>query len=158
MQFALPARDITGTLLMELRAGETTHWLSADGAALILEQGLLSGTRGFGEGLLASDTTQSARLVRAQVSGRADRFHTYLTGDDTARTRSFRCDVTRGEVRAVDLAGGPVATVLMREACNNAELSFTNLYWVNPRSGEIVLSRQWVGPYLGAISLRTVTR
>ena len=156
LQFGVPKSDLTGTLLLEHRARGVSHWLSPDGAALTLQDGMLIGTRGFGEGLLTSDPSASLALVRARRAGTADRFHTYLTGDDRAETRTFRCVIHSDGPRQITLASGPTATIQMREDCLSTTHRFSNLYWVQSHTGQIVLSRQWAGPFLGAVSLRVV--
>lgn len=156
MQVGIPKTGKNGTLILETRRDGIETWLSGDGATLILDHGMLRGTRGFGVGLLASDVAQSSALVHGRRKGRASRFHTFLTGTDKAVTRSYVCRIESRGARTVDLSSGTVPARLMAETCRNPEQEFTNLYWVADGDGRIVQSRQWMGDYLGHVSLRVV--
>lgn len=146
----------SANLLLERRHGEFDYWISVEGAHVILQSGMLHGTRGFGEGLLASDLSAPLALVLARRSGQADRFHTYLDGNDRAVTRTYRCRIDNDGPQQIELATGPVATTLMTERCRSLDQSFVNFYWVSAASGQIVQSRQWAGPRLGSLSTRVV--
>nr|WP_317056598.1 YjbF family lipoprotein [Roseovarius sp. W115] len=145
-----------GTLLLERREGAFEYWLSPEGAQVILQGGMLHGLHGFGEGLLASELTEPLALVRALHPGVSDRFQTFLDGGDRAVTRTYRCTIERIGPEDIALADRLVSTVLMVERCRSLDQSFENFYWVVPASGQIVLSRQWAGPFLGALSTRVV--
>jgi hypothetical protein len=121
-----------------------------------LEAGLLHSLNGFGEGLLASDVQRPLRHVREMRAGVSDRFHTYLDGNDRAVTRTYRCVFERRDVQDISLLDRTARARLMIERCRNLDQEFENLYWVDPRSGRVLLSRQWAGPYLGAVSTRVV--
>ncbi|MEL7257828.1 MAG: YjbF family lipoprotein, partial [Pseudomonadota bacterium] len=132
------------------------YWLSPEGAQVILQDGMLHGLRGFGEGLLASELTEPLALVRGLRPGVSDRFHTFLDGNDRAVTRTYRCLIERIGPEEIALADIQVNTVLMVERCRSLDQSFENFYWVAPARSQIVLSRQWAGPFLGALSTRVV--
>lgn len=147
LQVGFAATGLSGLMLHEGRRDRVDTWLSVDGAALITERGMLRGTRGFGEGLMAAENAASLRLLLAARPGSAQRFHSYLTGDDRIEIRGYRCVIDdRGPTD-----GG--ATRLMTETCRNLDQSFVNLYWVTA-GDRIVQSRQWAGEFLGNISTR----
>ncbi|WP_108838574.1 YjbF family lipoprotein [Tateyamaria sp. Alg231-49] len=148
--------ETNGNLLLERQNGEFAYWISPEGAQLTLQSGILHSTRGFGEGLLASELSEPLELVLGMRSGWSDRFHTYLDGEERAVTRTYRCRVDNDGAREIDLFGTPVDTRLMRESCRSLDQEFVNLYWVAPSRGSIILSRQWAGPVVGAISTRIV--
>lgn len=156
LQIGFVERQEGGTLLLERREGAFDYWLTPEGAQLILQDGMLHGTRGFGEGLLASDLREPLAHVRNLQSGYSDRFHTYLDGNDRAVTRTYRCLFTRGKTGDIALRSGAVQTVQMRENCRSLDQEFTNIYWVTPEARRIVQSRQWAGPFIGALSTRVV--
>lgn len=158
LQIGFIDRDASGSLLLERQDGTFAYWLSPDGGHIVLQNGMLHSVRGFGEGLLASDLSKPLALVRNLKSGWSDRFHTYLDGNDFAVTRTYRCRIENRGVREIDLLGTPRITQLMREECRSLDQEFLNLYWVDPSSRDIVLSRQWVGPVVGSISTRIVPR
>ncbi|MEL6914689.1 MAG: YjbF family lipoprotein [Pseudomonadota bacterium] len=157
LQVGFPDGGTGGTLLLERRDGAFDYWLSPDGVQIVLEAGMLHGTRGLGDGLLASETRAARALVRGARAGVADRFHTYLDGEDFAVTRTFRCVIAPLGPDEVEIPGtGPVATILVREVCASLDEGFENLYWVVPSTGDIVVSRQWAGAETGALSTRVV--
>jgi hypothetical protein len=154
IQVGFIERETFGNLLLEHQKGDFNYWLSADGAHVILQNGILHSMRGFGEGLLASDLSEPLALVGGLRSGWSDRFHTYLDGNDFAVSRTYRCRIDNEGDRSIDFYGSPRGVILMRENCRSLDQEFTNLYWLDPNSRTIVLSRQWAGPYIGAISTR----
>ncbi len=157
LQIGFPdTRKGGGTLLLENRKGTFEYWLSPEGAQVILQDGMLHGLHGFGEGLLASELSEPLAHIRGMTPGVSDRFHTYLDGNDRAVTRSYRCIIENVGTEQIALADGQVQTVLMVERCRNLDQTFENFYWVAPARREIVLSRQWAGPFLGALSTRVV--
>ncbi len=156
LQVGFVERQEGGTLLLERRDGAFDYWLTPEGAQIILQNGMLHGTRGFGEGLLASELSAPWAHIRGLKNGYSDRFHTYLDGNDRAVARTYRCLFTRGETSDIALRSGPVQTVQMRENCRSLDQEFTNIYWVTPGARRIVQSRQWAGPYIGALSTRVV--
>lgn len=156
LQVAFVDQERTGTVLLEDATGDFHYWLSADGAQLILQSGMLHGTRGLGEGLLASDISEPLALIRGLRAGVSDRFHTYLDGNDRAVTRTYRCVIVDEGAQKIGLGTTQVAVRLMRETCQSLDQNFINLYWVSPTQREIILSRQWAGPFIGAITMRIV--
>lgn len=156
LQIGFVERQEGGTLLLERRDGDFDYWLSPDGVQIILQNGMLHGTRGLGEGLLASELSEPLSHVRGLTPGYSDRFHTYLDGNDQAETRTYRCLFTVGAQSEVALRSKTVQTVQMRENCRSLDQEFTNIYWVTPETRRIVQSRQWAGPFVGALSTRVV--
>ncbi|OBY27745.1 hypothetical protein A9D60_25260, partial [Leisingera sp. JC1] len=115
LQVSFPGQERSGVMLLEARRGGVDTWLSADGAALITERGMLRGMRGFGGGLLASDISQPMALVHGGREGPSERFHTFLKGDDQTETRTYRCTVSARGSRTIRIGGRPVDTRLMAE-------------------------------------------
>lgn len=156
LQIGFVRRQEGGNVLLERRNGAFEYWLSPDGAHIILQDGVLHGTRGLGEGLLASELSEPLRHIKGLEPGFSDRFHTYLNGNDEAVTRTFRCKFELGEITDVTVEGGIVRTRQMLENCRSLDQEFDNIYWVDPTTRQIVQSRQWAGPFVGSISTRIV--
>lgn len=156
LQVSFPKQERAGVMLLEGRREGVATWLSADGAALITEQGMLRGMRGFGGGMLASDISQPLALVHSGGEGFSERFHTFLKGDDQTETRTYRCTVSSRGERTIQIGGQPVDTRLMAEECNSTDQEFLNLYWISNASNRIVQSRQWAGDFLGIVATRVV--
>lgn len=154
MQIGLIDAGTSGNMLLEARNGPYEHYLSPNAASMVFNEGILHQTIGFGEPLMAVEVSQVKSLLLAGRAGIADRTHTYLNGNDQQEFRSYRCIVSDAGVQSVALPDRTTQARLMREACRNAELAFENLYWVEQSRGQIVQSRQWAGPNLGAVSTR----
>ena len=136
------------------RDGKTT-WRSADGVSVTTQAGLLHATRGLGADMLASDTAQSQRRLIRNQPGLAERFHTFLNGEDQAITRAYVCEITNRGARQIDVGRGPQTARLMAEDCASLSETFTNLYWIAP-SGSILQSRQWAGAFTGPLAIRDI--
>lgn len=155
LQIGFRERDLVGAVLLEQSDGPYDTWLGPDETTIVLQSGVLHSTRGLGGGLLASELSQPIALIRARQPGFADRFHTYLRGDDRAVTTTFRCVIAREGARDVTLNTGSVSAQLMSEECSSLTQDFRNLYWVDGQ-GTIIQSSQWAGPFLGPLSTRVV--
>lgn len=154
MQIGLIDAGTAGTMVLEARNGPYEHYLSPNAASMTFNRGMLSQTYGFGEALVGAEVTQSLSLILRGQAGAADRTHTYLGGDDRQVFRTFRCTIRPEGRRAVQLPNRNTTALFLRETCRNAEFAFENIYWVEQGRGEIIQSRQWAGPNLGAVSTR----
>ena len=156
LDISIPSAGVRGGFLRESRRGNFESWLGTDGVSLTFDRGVLQGTRGLGEGLLASDVSASASAILAGRSGEVQRVHTYLTGNDLADTRAFICQIENQGSETIQLDNGATPTRRMVETCNNIDQSFKNTYWVDTRRGRIVQSRQWAGEFAGELAIQTV--
>jgi Group 4 capsule polysaccharide lipoprotein gfcB, YjbF len=147
----------TGFLRQSTRDTVET-WISPDNVALYLEQGFVVGTRGLGGDMMSADISQSAALILARRNGQAQRFLSFLDGNDQVTVRSYVCDIESRGGREVDLGFAVVPAELMQEHCVNPDQDYQNLYWVETVSGEIVQSRQWAGDFSGPLAIRRAQR
>jgi hypothetical protein len=154
LEVAFPTRDLAGVMLFETERENVQTWLSADGATITLEQGFLTSAEGFGSGLMASDVTQSRRVVLASQGGSVERFHSFLNGNDQIELHAYRCEVIPSDTENIFLGGMPVSSQRMEESCHGMADSFTNTYWI--RHGKVLQSSQWTGNFLGNLFLKTV--
>jgi hypothetical protein len=138
-----------GRLLLENSVNDVETWLSADMSALMIQNGIIRGTRGVGSELFASDISEPMNLILSGNTGYSDRFTSNLAGDDRIRTRTYRCLVETKGSDVINLEIGRVATRVMTEDCKSMDQSFTNTYWVSSTTGAIVQSRQWAGDEVG---------
>ncbi|MBY6046487.1 YjbF family lipoprotein [Vannielia litorea] len=155
-------KDQTATIaLREVIRDGVESFVSSDGVVLKTRRGLLVGTAGLGADMAGSDVSQSLALVARRSSGTAERFHTFLNGENEAVTRSYVCVVALRGRRSIQVgtrAGAltQVATTLVEEDCRSLDQSFTNLYWLSAGSGEVLQSRQWAGDLTGPLVMRRV--
>jgi group 4 capsule polysaccharide lipoprotein GfcB/YjbF len=158
MQVSLVEQDRAGVILLESRRDGLDTWLTPDGATLIMQQGMLVGTRGFGAGLMASDIDQSLAMVLGGQTGMSERFLSFLNGDDKINTRTYLCDIENRGAREILIGGKPTKTRLMAEDCRSLDQTFLNLYWISVSGNRIVQSRQWAGDFTGVVTTRVVPR
>jgi len=154
LQVGLIDAGTSGNMILEQRDGRYERYLSPDASSIILEDGILHSMFGFGEGLMGVEVSENRALIMSGQNGWADRIHTYLGGDDRTTFRAYRCAIANQGADEVALLRGTITARRMAEACRNAEHNFVNLYWIDDSRGEIVQSRQWAGPNLGAVSTR----
>ena len=110
MLIAVIETEEAGELRLEQRDGPYEYWLSSDGVQLVLQDGMLHGTRGFGQGLLASDLSEPLARLQSLQEGPSDRFHTYLNGNDEAVTRTYRCEFRQTRSITISVPGGEIPT------------------------------------------------
>lgn len=120
--------------------GGMRTFMTPNEQALILRGVMLTGTRGLGHDLSVAEAAQSAALVQAGRSGTARRVMRYYSGDGLERPIDFTCQV----------GPGPRAGVMV-EDCRGHGLSFQNSYL--PSAG---VSRQWIGPGLGYVTIQVL--
>lgn len=151
-------RDAATGFLRQSERDNVETWISPDNVALYLEQGFVVGTRGLGSDMMTADIRQPAALILPRRAGQVQRFMSFLDGNDQVTVRSYICDIESRGSRQIDLGTGLVPTELMQESCTNPDQEFQNLYWVEPRSGQIVQSRQWAGDFIGPLAIRRAVR
>ena len=154
MQIGLIDAGTAGNMVLEARDGDFEHYLSPNAASMTFNRGMLHRMTGFGEALMATEVSGPLRLILSGQSGTADRIHSYLGGDDKIDFRTYRCVITSRGSDTVTLPNRSASATLMHESCRNTDHTFENLYWVEQGRGQIIQSRQWAGPNLGAVSTR----
>lgn len=132
----------TQILAMTGQNGAMRTYMTPAEEALILRDGLLVGTRGLGNDLSVAEP-QLESAIRAGASGSGTRIMRYYSGDGLERPLQFACRT----------APGPNAGVLV-ESCDGHGISFQNSYMV--QGGRIPVSRQWIGPALGYVTIQTL--
>ena len=125
--------------MMGENGGMRTYMTKAE-QALILRGFMLTGTRGLGSDLSVAEADASAALIAAGRSGSARRVMRYYSGDGLERPLEFACNI----------GAGPSAGVMV-EDCAGHGISFQNSYL--PAAG---VSRQWVGPGTGYVTIQVL--
>ncbi|MEM7521496.1 MAG: YjbF family lipoprotein [Pseudomonadota bacterium] len=156
LDVSIPARQVRGGFLLEDRIGTIESWLGNDGVGLTFDRGILHGTRGAGAGILSSDVAASARAVMSGSNVEVERLHTFLNGNNLARTRAYTCQIRNQGSDTIELDIGLVNTRRMEETCRNLNQEFTNTYWVDTSRNRVLKSRQWAGEFLGEMTITTV--
>lgn len=158
MVVTVESRGQSGRLLLESTVNGVETWLSADMSALMMEQGMLQGTRGVGSELFAAELSEPMSLILSGRSGYSDRLHSNLNGNDRIDTRTYRCLVESKGSSVINLEIGSIPTRVMTEDCKSLDQSFTNTYWVSSNTGAVVQAREWAGPELGYIKTQVGVR
>lgn len=129
-------------------------WIAPDGAQIMLNDGILTGTRGFGADVMASETSESRALIKSLGTGYATRLMTLLDGDNHAVTRAFKCKISPGPMQTVNQGTANISARTVTETCRNGDIAFSNFYWLVPSTREIIQSSQWAGATTNKISIR----
>ena len=148
----MPARKANATMVVVGENAGHRTWVAADGIMLITQDGILTGTRGFGRDLMVSNVSAVGPALRAG-SGSVAREMSRIDDEGHVTPTRYQCVITRGGPQQIDLVSRQVATHLVTEACDNpAGEGFVNRYWLDG-TGRIRQSDQWVGPGYGNILL-----
>lgn len=131
-------------------------WVSGDGLSVAMKDGLILSTRGFGGDLMSTDTTRLSAMLRSGQTGITELFTTHLDGNDQTVHGAFRCRVQPEGTRPVDLGNGEQPTDYITATCRNGITQFTNLYWMDRNTGQIIQSRQWISDEVGTLALRAL--
>ena len=136
----LEGMGTTEVLAMTGQNGGMRTYMTPNEQAVIMRGFMLTGTRGLGHDLSTVEAAQSAALIAAGRSGTAQRVMRYYSADGLERPIDFTCQVGPGPRPGV-----------MVEDCAGHGLSFQNSYL--PGAG---VSRQWIGPALGYVTIQTL--
>ncbi len=139
------------------RNGAVRTFATPNEQTLVFRDGLLTATRGLGNDLMSARTGAAAALIRQRRPGTAERTYRYLDGEGIERPLPMQCTVTLGPAKSFDFAERHYDTRQVDEACraDAGSLSVGNSYWVTG-DGTIALSRQWIGPALGHVTVQLV--
>lgn len=152
---AVDGTKTTTTATLKGENGTMRSWFTAGGQAVILRDGMLAATRGFGFDMISADTAGLAALVRARRAGAAEITLRYLDGLGAERALPLACTTTRGAAQSYEFAGTKWAGTQMAAHCEGLGYSFDNSYVV-AGSGAVVSSRQWISAQLGYLTVQSL--
>lgn len=135
--------------------GAMRTYNSPGSKAIILRDGVLAGTRGFGFDMMSADTGATARLIRARQAGQATKVLRYLDGLGLERPLPLDCTVATGASTTYPFAGQSWSGQQVVERCTGSGLTIANTFIVSAE-GAVLSSRQWVTPEIGYITIQTV--
>lgn len=134
--------DRNQVMAMTGQNGSMRTYMTPAEEALILRNGMVIGTRGLGNDLSTTEAGTEA-LIHAGRAGQAQRVMRYFSGDGLERPLEFDCST----------APGPKPGVVV-ESCAGHGAKFQNNYL--PQGGQIPVSRQWLGPKLGYVTIQVL--
>ena len=132
----------TQVLAMTGQNGSMRTYMAPSKEAIIMRDGMVIGTRGLGNDQSVIEA-QTDPLIRAARPGKGSRIMRYYSGDGLERALAYECEV----------APGPKPGVVT-ETCTGNGARFQNNYM--PQGGQIPVSRQWLGPKLGYVTVQTL--
>ena len=130
-------------------------YMTPNEQALIMRGGMLTGTKGLGHDLSVAEVDNVAALIRSRRAGQATRTNRYLEGDGVERPLPMNCTVALGEGKNFSFAGSGWNATQVVETCQGGGIEVQNSYLVTA-SGQIPVSRQWISPRLGYVTIQTI--
>lgn len=123
--------------------------------SIILRDGILAATRGFGHDVMSADTDAVAALIQGRKDGTAPKVQRYLDAENVERPLPMDCTIQRADKSEYEVAGLTFSGTQMIEVCAFQGQSVASAYLVSDK-GEVLASRQWIGPELGYVTLQTL--
>jgi hypothetical protein len=119
--------------------------------SMTMLQGIVTGTRGLGWDLMASDITPLLARLRSGQDGPAQRVMHYLDGEDVIRDLVLDCIIAFGSTVRVQAGETDQTGRRMTETCETGPLRFENSYVVTA-AGQVIQSKQWLSPGAGSMT------
>jgi len=151
----LEASKSTAFFALRGENGAMRTWLAPSEQGLITRNGLLVGTRGFGNDMMSADVSALSGLVHGARAGQAQIELRYLDGLGKERPLPLSCTTEPGGPKSETFAGIRYSGTALRAHCEGHGFAFDADYIV-AGSGQIVASRQWIGPQLGYVGIRVL--
>ncbi|MGR3272926.1 hypothetical protein DU478_01755 [Thalassococcus profundi] len=125
--------------------------------SLTVRGGMITATRGLGGDLMSSEAEPLLALIQAGRGGTVPYVTRYLTGDDQTEVFRYTCSVRDAGTERVaggviDIQGRKLAVV-----CTGTGPSFENTFVID-RSGQILKATQYLGDFLGRVSIQMLRR
>ncbi|MCT4553144.1 MAG: YjbF family lipoprotein [Pelagimonas sp.] len=130
-------------------AQDVVVWLTADGASISLQKGIVIATRGLGNDLLTADLGQALQGIHKKRLSSV-RVYRHLNGEDAIEITSFICDYHR-QAERISTLRGEYDTTRITEDCAHPDTGIVNVYWVD-RTGIVRKSRQWISTSTGYLT------
>lgn len=151
----LESSGATQVMAMVGENGGMRTYMTPNEQALIIRGGMLTGTKGLGHDLSVAEVDNVAALIRSRRAGQATRTNRYLGGDGVERPLAMNCTVALGGGKSFGFAGSSWNATQVVETCQGGGVEIQNSYLVSA-SGQIPVSRQWISPRLGYVTIQTI--
>lgn len=151
----LESSGATQVMAMVAENGNMRTYMTPNMQALIVRSGMLTGTKGLGHDLSVAEVENAANLIRSRRTGQASRTMRYIAGDGVERPLPLNCTVAIGAGKSFSFAGSGWNATQVVETCQGSGVEVQNSYLVTA-SGQIPVSRQWIGPELGYVTIQTI--
>lgn len=131
-------------------------WQGARGEQLFLKEGVVIGTRGIGADIISADAQATIQAVRGARAGQGQRRYFVSTGDFSDQEIVLDCRIENLGPAKTQVVHLSFATVHLQETCVGGasdQIRIVNDFWVEPDTGLVRRSKQWVGPLSGGFEL-----
>ena len=119
----------------------------------MIQNGILSGTRGFGDDLMTSDHRGVLANLR-QGSGTHTRHLRHLDDLDQLQVTTVNCTVTTQGVQPLTILSKPHRPTVTIEICTGGGQTINNIFMIE--RGQIIKSAQWVSPSVGPLLIEKI--
>jgi len=118
--------------------------------SITLQGGLITGTHGLGHNLAAVMTHPDDPVAHARPLGtwpdRHVRSYQFSIRASKDHDITVHCAFRRVAKERIEIVEQFFDVTRVEETCTNGARTFGNVYWVEPDTGFIWRSRQWIGP------------
>ena len=148
-----PKLGAKASLNMIQESGPTKSYVSDDGILLLLQNGLLAGSRGFGDDLMSSEHAAAHRAI-LKGSGRYERVLRHINSQNHLEAQALNCSLTDHGAETVTILGHKHGVLRRVETCDLAGRQIENIFWVAEET--IWKSQQWVSDQIGSLTIAHV--
>lgn len=118
----------------------------------------ITSTRGLGTDLLSGWSSSNDPLVVPTPPGawpaRVERTYEFPAEAPEGRIERYTCTFERGATSEMVILQVRYTGVEMSETCTGDHGSFENLHFVDPSTGAVRRSLQWIGPAMGQVDIQ----
>ena len=114
-----PKLKAKASLNMIQENGPTRTYVSDDGIVLLLQHGLLAGSRGFGDDLMSSEHAAAHRAI-LKGSGRYERVLRHINSQNHLEAQALSCSLTDHGAETVTILGHKHGVLRRVETCHLA--------------------------------------
>jgi len=136
------------------------NYRDSAGRGIVMLGGLVAGTRGLGNDLqavrYATDDPVRTPTPLTRWPRQLDRDYQFRLRDVTDYSVTLRCVLVPVVSETIDIAEVGYTLARVNETCTNARRQIVNTYWVEPDTGFIWKSVQWLGPDLGQATVEII--
>lgn len=159
--FARLESDLRGTVLYaSADNGGFVTYVSPLLQQVTLRGAEITATRGLGTDLLSGHSSSNDPLLRPTPPGawpaRVDRVYEFPAEAPQGRVEHYSCSFERGGLSEMVILKVRYTGLQMSETCTGPYGNFENLHFVDPQTGEVRRSLQWIGPKMGHIDMQVL--
>ena len=148
-----PKLGAKASLNMIQESGPTKSYVSDDGILLLLQNGLLAGSRGFGDDLMSSEHAAAHRAI-LNGTGNYKRVLRYINSTNQLEAVALTCTVTDHGAETVTILGHKHRARRHVETCDLAGRQIENNFWIPEKT--MWKSQQWVSDQVGSLTIEQV--